>query len=404
MNFLRWYLPLDSSTSLDEVCSRWRPLLEQHHLNAGAEDPRYEDAILSFLANSRLPAALKLGAVLTCVSSADLDLRLALGLLDEELEDATCDWPAIVEEAMAMTGPCLAVATSDPWLSAFAAGRLAGLRDTLGHDGTTAQHWCSVFWHKYLGLACRWADREGVQLALQHGAQVQYDRWTALVGTVEGAHAHALRTPYYTEGRRHTDYREILHLLVAAGVELRAVSDIVLPAAAAVDNVDMLQELAAQGADLQVGGQKALLAAASNFAASAVDWLLSNGVSVHADGEAALIGAVGSLDEPMVEILLAAGADVHAADQAPLCTAAQAQPADMYNGEDEFVGQRADMIALLLRNGADGNHPAFVAALTSAAGGREVLDLLTDHEALNDDARAALAAILAAMPAAEQYA
>jgi hypothetical protein len=402
MNLLRWYLPLETCNSLDEICSRWRPLLDEHYLTAGSEDPRYEDAILSFLANSQLPGALKLGALLSCVSSADLDMRLAVGLLDEESESASEEWPTIVEDAMTMNGPSLVLSTSDPWLSAFVAGRLAGLRDTFGHDGTSMQLWRSVFWHKYLELACRWADKSGVQLALQHGAQAQYDSWAALAATVEGAHAHALRTPYYTEGRTNADYRDILQLLVATGTNLPALSDIVLPAAAAVDNVDMLEELLSQGVDLSTAGAPALQAAASNFAANAVDWLLAMGVNVHAEGDAALIGAIASLNESLVETLLMAGADVNAGDVDPLCTAATAQPAELFNGKDDFITERADMIVLLLRHGANAKHPAFNATLRTVPDGRDVVELLTEHENLGEDTQVAFRALLAAMPATER--
>jgi hypothetical protein len=397
MNLLRWFLPLEGCTSLDVICSRWHPLLEEHYLNPGAEDSRYEDAIMSFLANARLPAALKLGVILSCVSSADLDLRLAVGLLDEEVEAESREWPRMVEVATALNGPAPAFPTADPWLAAFVTGRLVGLRDTLGHDGTTACLWHSVFWDKYLELACRWADKGSVKLALQRGAQVQYDSWAALIATVEGAHSHALRTPYYTEGRTNADYREILQLLIASGVDLPPVSDIVLPAAAAVDNVDMLNELVTRGVSLESAGPTALYVAASNFAASAVNWLLAKGVCVHEGNDAALRGAVESLNEPMVETLLAAGADIHASVELPLCVAATAQPADLFNGEDDFINERADMIALLIRSGADAHHPTFAAKLTGAPDGREVLELLSKHETLDGHNRALFSSLLTTM-------
>lgn len=402
MKLLRWYLPLESCNSLNEICTRWRPLLDNHYLTAGSGDPRYEDAILSFLANSQLPAELKLSALLSCVSSADLDIRLAIGLLNEETECWSEEWPTSVEHAMAMNGLCLLISNPDTWLSGFVAGRLAGLRDTFEHDWTSMQIWRRVFWHKYLGLACRWADKSGVQLALEHGAQPQYDSWAALVSTVKGAHAHALRTPYYTEGRTNADYRDILQLLSAAGANLRALSNIVLPAAAAVDNVDMLEELLSQGADLSTAGAAALQAAASNYAASAVDWLLAMGVNVHAESNAALFGAIASLNDPLVKTLLEVGADVDAGDAGPLCAAVGAHPADLFNGKDDFIAERVDMIALLFRNGATVKHPAFSAALSTAPDGREVLELLTEHEALDEDAQVAFRTLLATMPAAER--
>lgn len=62
------------------------------------------------------------------------------------------------------------------------------------------------------------------------------------------------------------------------------------------------------------------------------------------------------------EPALDAGANLQARDELPLCTAANAQPHSLYNGETEFIGARADMINLLLRHGADARHPAFAAA------------------------------------------
>lgn len=390
MSLLNWYLPLDACLTLDDVRTRWDALLEEHSLYAGSDDPRYQDALLSFLANSRLPASLRLGALLTCVSSVDLDLRVALGLLAEEIDEVDGEWPETVGNAAPLPGPFLSLPTADPWLAAFAVGRLVGLRETLQEDGTTEADWRQVFWNKYLELACRWADSDGVRLALKNGADVQRNDASALIAVAEGLHAHSLRTPYYMEQRSHADYRAILHLLRDAGTGLRAVSDIVLPAAAAVDNVDMLEELVSSGADLQDGGPPALVAAASNFAPSAVEWLIARGVSVHWEQEAALIGAIDSLNEPMVETLLAAGADIHAGGELPLCTAAHAQPDDLYNGGTGFIGERAEMIALLLRHGADASHPAFAAALSTAPDAQEVLASLVEHEDIDETMRAAL--------------
>lgn len=390
MNLLNWYLPLDVFQSLDDIRGAWQPLLEKHYLNAGHEDPRYQDALLSFLANSELPAPLKLAATLACVSSFDLDLRLAVGLLDEALDACSTEWPASIAEVAALTGPCIPIPTADPWLAAFVVGRLAGLRDTLRHDGTTQADWRRTFWNKYLVMACRWADCDGVGLALQHGADMRHDGSAALVAAAEGYHAHALRTPCHAEQRSHADYLVVLNQLRNAGTEFNALSDVVLPAAAAVDNVAMLKELVSGGASLEQSGTPALVAAASNFAASAVDWLLVQGVNVQGDSDAALIGAIASLNESMVETLLAAGANLHARDELPLCLAAQAQPHDLYNGETDFIGERADMIALLLRYGADATHPAFGAALRAAPDSHDLIESLASHDKLDASACAAL--------------
>jgi hypothetical protein len=389
MNFLQWHFPLGGFQSLDEVRAAWPSLLEKHHLNGGYEDLRYQDALLSFLATSPLSAPFKLAATLACVSSFDLDLRLAVGLLDDALDECSTDWPPSVADAAALSGPCFSVPTADPWLAAFVVGRLAGLRDTLRHDGAAHADWRRTFWNKYLVMACRWADSDGAGRALQNGADASCDGWAAWIAAAEGRHAHALRTPhYFSEQCGQSDYLAVLDQLRRGGTELRDVSHVVLPAAAAVDNVDMLEELVSGGVSLEDAGATALVAAASNFAAGAVDWLLAHGVKVNGESDAALIGAVASLDESMVETLLAAGANLHAQVELPLCMAARAQPQDLYNGEAEFIGERADMIALLLRHGADAAHPDFAAALRAAPDSRHVIEVLARPGKLNEHARA----------------
>ena len=164
-------------------------------------------------------------------------------------------------------------------------------------------------------------------------------------------------------------------------------SEIMLPAAAAVNNTTMLEHLVSRGADLAATGQRALIAAASGFAHDAVQWLLARGVDVRASEDAALVGAVAALDEPMVVTLLKAGADVHAADEEPLCMACRTLPEDLYNGADGFIEARADMLVLLVRHGANARHAAVTAALQHAKDGEVVLSKALLREELAESHR-----------------
>lgn len=138
-----WYLPLEQCHSLDEIGAHWHALLEAHCSAPTWPEPRYRDAVLQFAGMSALPPRLKLGALLAWGSAFDVDLRLALGaLLDAAVEDGLA-WPDAVAAAVSDNGPALEVETADPWLGAFVAGRLAGLRETFVHDGLRPES-CSM--------------------------------------------------------------------------------------------------------------------------------------------------------------------------------------------------------------------------------------------------------------------
>jgi len=105
----------------------------------------------------------------------DFDLRLAVGLLQEEIDALDIPWPEQVAAAVGDNGPALPVVTHDAWLGAFIAGRLAGLRETFGHDGVRADHWRQAFWDRYLEMTCRHAEIDGVRRALAQGADPRAD-------------------------------------------------------------------------------------------------------------------------------------------------------------------------------------------------------------------------------------
>lgn len=392
MNLLHWHRVFDTCTDLDGIHGLWQAAAQDHHLNPAYETPEYRDAILSFIAVSPLPGPLKLGALLTCVSGFDFDLRLALGALDDVDDETATEWPAAFADAAALFGPCPVFAARDPALANFALGRLTSLRDALRWNREDHAQWRQAFWSAYLELACRWADIDALGLALEHGARLGQHVPQALKVVAEGIHSPAMDAPYYTEGRSNADYLAVLDRLRDTGLDLRQESASMLPAAAQVGNTDMLEQLLARGADLSSAGRQALAAAASNAAHGAVEWLIAHGVSSADDLDTALVEAVATLDEVTTEVLLDAGADIHASDEQAICTACAAQPFELYGGETEFIYQRADMLVLLARRGADISHPRVVASLRLADNGRELLSELLDRPDLEARHRQAFAA------------
>lgn len=373
MTLLHWHRIFDDCADLDAIHARWHTAAQEHCLNPGYETPEYRDAILSFVATSTLPAPLKLAALLTCVSGFDFDLRLALGALDVLDDETAGEWPAAFADAAVLFGPCPVFAVRDPALANFAFGRLASLRDGLRWNGENHAQWRETFWESYFELACRWADANALQLAMARGARRFEVPARALQALAEGVHAPSVDAPYYTEGRSNADYLALIDRLCDAGLDLCAESATVLPAAARVDNCEMLEELVARTASLAAAGPQALSAAASSAAHGAVEWLIMHGsYSVDQLG-AALIESVATLDETLTEMLLDAGADLGAVGEQALCTACGARPIELYNGATSFISQRADMMILLARRGADPASPRFIASLRLADNGQEVL-------------------------------
>lgn len=392
MELLDWFTPLEDCTTLGEIRARWTPLLEERHLYAGNESPQYRDAMLVFLARSALPANLKMGAVLSCVQPWDLDLRLAIGALSPALEPFYAEWPE-TNPAASFACSRLSFGLLDDVHDALLNGRLTGLRDTLPHDHCRIEDWTAAFWSQFLVLSCRWADADGVRLALAHGANIDHDGQAAVRCAAEGTHAN-FRSAYYRDGRTHADYCRIIDLLLAAVPDTGTIAAAASCAAAAADNEDMLAYLVSAGIDIHADDDAALTAAAGHMAVSTVEWLLGHGADVHAGNEAALLAAVGSLDLTTVEVLLDAGADLHVDDERPLRTALDARPVDLYCGEEDFVIQRADMVALLAGRGASAGAPAVKAGLRAAPQAAAVVEWLRDHCDLAPDTRAAIESAL----------
>ncbi|MGZ5202465.1 MAG: hypothetical protein ACXWC4_22115 [Telluria sp.] len=393
MNLLHWHRVFDDCTDLDGIRARWHAAAQEWHLNPAYETPEYRDAILSFIAASPLPASLKLGALLVCVSGFDFDLRLAAGALDDVDDETASAWPAVFADAAELLGPCPMFAARDPALAHFAHGRLSSVRDALRWNRESHAQWRDTFWNAYLELACRWADPGAFGLALERGAQPGQIMPRVLEVLAEGIHSPVADARYYTDGRSNADYLVLIDRLRESGLDLHQESAIVLPTAARAGNTDMLEHLVARGASLATAGRDALTAAASTAALDAAEWLIAHGVNGAAELDVALVEAVATLDETMTDLLLDAGADVHAADEQPLCTACAARPVDLYNGETVFVRQRADMILLLMARGANLGHPRFIASLRHAGDGQAVLAELLSRPDLEASHRRALVAI-----------
>ncbi|MFN3788826.1 ankyrin repeat domain-containing protein [Massilia sp.] len=394
---LRWYLALEHCNTLDDIRSQWHDLLERSRMAPCNNVPRYEDAMLSFLGASTLAPCLKLAAVLACGSAFDFDFRLAVGLLKEQIDELDAPWPVAVAAAVGDNGPALPVSTADPWLGAFIAGRLAGLRETFGHDGTRASDWRAAFWNRYLEMACRHADPEGVALALRHGADPGASDHAAILTPAQGVHGRFLPEPgHLTPERSNADYQRILLQLLDGGLARADMLAAALPAAAAADNTDMLDFLLAQGADIRRDGARALAAAARSMAAEALAWLLAHGAELHAHGNAALLAAVASLDIGTVEILLAAGADLGAASRPALHAALVSRPYDLYSDESDLVEQRADMLAFLLRQGVPPDRALIAAALDGEFHARRVIAAAAGREGLAPEDAALLRSLAGA--------
>jgi len=383
MSDLRWYLPLEHCTTLDDIRGQWHELLERSAMAPFHNAPRYQDAMLSFLGASALAPCLKLAAVLACGSAFDVDFRLAVGLLKEQIDELDTPWPAPAAAAVGDNGPALPVSTSDPWLGAFIAGRLAGLRETFGHDGASADDWRATFWNRYLEMACRHADPEGVALALGHGADPRADGHAAILTPAQGVHGRFMtESGHLAPGRSNTDYQRILLQLLDGGLARADMLAAALPAAAAADNTDMLDFLLAQGADIRRGGAHALAAAARSVAAEALPWLLAHGADLDADDHAALLAAVASLDIGTVELLLAAGADLGAASKPALHATLVSRPYDLYSDESDLVDQRADMLAFLIRQGLRPDREFIATALNEELHARRVIDAAAGRDGL----------------------
>lgn len=380
MSDLYWHRELAACSTLDALRQRWQPLLEAHQMTPQNPEPRYRDAMLSFLGLSALAPRLKLAAMLALGSAFDLDLRLALGALGAAALDDGVDWPDSVAAAVSDHGPAPIVDSADPWLCAFAAGRLAGLRETMRHDGVD---WRQAFDDALLELACRHGDAGAAKLALARGADPRAAAWAAVKSAAGGVSLHQETAPQ----RSDADYGAVLLLLLDAAPARAEALAAALCAAAAAGNTVLLDFLLAQGADLAREGQRALAAAAGQLAWDAFDWLRARGAGSAGVDEAALVAAVSTLDATMIGMALAAGADARAGALAAWRSALETQPWDLYSAETSFTNWRVDALVLLLAAGARPDGAPAADVLGAARDGREVLALLRERSELDAGSR-----------------
>jgi len=350
-----WYLPLEHCRTLDDIGALWHALLEAHQIAPNYPEPRYADAVLLFTGMCKLPPDLKLGALLAWGSAFDVDLRLALGALHEAVIEADTPWPDAVAASVSDNGGALLLETADPWLGAFVAGRMAGLRETFVHDGLRPGAWQAAFWMRFLEMACRHGNVAAVQRALDQGADPLADGGAAIAAAAE--------------------HETVLACLLERGGDARqSVLDIAFPAAAAADNTATLAFLLAQGVTIADASSVALAAAARHLAIDAFEWLLEHGAD--ARDKDVLAAAAASLDETMVELALAAGAGVDGSALPAFIAALDSTPWELYSVETEFFDWRVDVLALLLRHGVRPDAGALAAALHGDERRREVLQAL----------------------------
>jgi hypothetical protein len=390
-SLLDWFQPIETATTLEQIHERWDTLLEEYDVVGSFEDLRYHDAVLSFLARSALPANLQFGALFACVSDFDFDLRLALGLLDDALDrwqaDSSPDRPMLYAN-------CIDIPCSNPWLLGYVHGRLTEVRAAMRRSDRPHTAWALEFWNEFLVMSCRWADMEGIHLAIGHGAQTACNDYQPFAVTAEGIAAH-YGDAYYARGRSNADYHAVLDLLFGLGTDRQRAGAAALEAAARVGNLDLLRALVEYGVDVRAVGEAALAAAAGHHQIEALDWLLAYGVDPHAGHEAALIAAVEGLALPTAEALLDAGADLKAVETQALRTAFAAMPEELFAGDcHDFIYGRAAMITLLLERGADPRTLTGDAALRAVPHFEELLAHLLREENLSSAGSRALRSAL----------
>jgi hypothetical protein len=394
MSNLNWYEPLEQCMTLDEIRAQWHNLLEQNQMKPANPVPGYHDAMLSFVGGCALSPQLKLAAVLALGSAFDFDFRLALGALAEQTMEDDVPWPESVSTSVSDNGPALRLATGDAWLGAFIAGRLAGLRETMSHDGTQLDDWKTLFWNAFLEMACRHAAHDEVRLALQHGANPGADNSAAVYAAASGMHLDNNGfCDYGLPDPTDADYGKTLLQLVDGGLPAHEMLAVSLWAAAEVDNTAMLDFLLAQGADIRTDGGCALAGAARHLAFGAFEWLLEHGADIKAAYGDVLNAAVATLTEGMVEKVLKVGADLEACASQAFCTALGPSPYDLYPEKSDFSEWRADIITLLLRHGARPAGPEVVDALRLAREGQSVIEAVLERSELDADALKSLRAL-----------
>lgn len=395
MSNLNWHQPLEQCVTLDEIRAQWHALLDQNQMGPTNPTPGYQDAMLSFIGGCALPPALKMATVLALGSAFDFDFRLAVGALAGQTMEDGVPWPESVSTSVSDNGPALGIATSDAWLGAFIAGRMAGLRETFSHDGTRPEDWQAAFWNRFLEMACRHAAQDAVRLALQHGADPRAGDYLAVSAAARGMHHENFEFRNYNlSDATDADYGSTLLQLVEGGFPAHEILAVALRAAAGADNTAMLDFLLAQGADIRTDGGGALAAAARHLASDAFVWLLENGADIKKDNDAVLAAAVATLTGYMVEDVLEAGAELQPCANQLLGTALAATPYDLYPEMDDIQDRRADIMTLLLRRGA---HPAgreAIEVLKSAPEGRSIIETVLERGELDAELLQSLRALV----------
>jgi hypothetical protein len=348
-----WFGSFEACTSLAEIEARWHEVLEAHGLRPMNEDGVFPDAVLSFLARSRLQCPLKLAIILGFVDGTDLDPRIAFGALNVRFEtECSDDLESFAEDTGRRYEDRLTLSGGDAWLLGYINGRYAEVSHSILRENHNVSDWRTRFWNMFLTMSCRWCDRAGVELALSRGATPVYDDFAPVRAACEGTGAEFGRA-YYVEGRADDEYWSVVERLMQQGYDIASIEAHGLEAAASAGNLIILEHLVDIGADVNAAGGSALTAAAAYGMCEVVDWLLLRGAKVHASNDAALIAAVSSLSEESVESLFCAGANVSAGSELALLTAFSTMPGHLYGGDcHDFISQRADMTELLLEAGA----------------------------------------------------
>ncbi|MGZ8287780.1 MAG: hypothetical protein ACXW2U_02485 [Telluria sp.] len=169
MNTLaNWFAPLETSGTLDALVDQWEPLLAAHHASTSSELEDCHDAILYFLALSALPANLKLGAVFACTSEFDFDLRLAWGVLADQLDQF---WTPPTASQPMMDAHLVDMPSNNAWLSGYAHGRLAQVLAAV-RVHREENPWRQAFWDAYLLMGRRRDDMAAVRMAQANGAGI----------------------------------------------------------------------------------------------------------------------------------------------------------------------------------------------------------------------------------------
>ncbi|SAL49368.1 Ankyrin repeats (3 copies) [Caballeronia concitans] len=364
----KWFSRLDQCTTFGQVNELWESTVEDADVRPCNFDGRFTDAIVSFLACSQMPDHWKLAAVLGHVSHFDLDPELAFGAVDVCFESEDENDPRLLPGADPAAGT-LKLTGIPPFFSGYIHGRYAEVARRLVATDRKLLRSRERFWSAYLETCCRAHDIEGAETALQNGGTPAHNGFAALKvacqsdcwAMVAKLRQHARNDPRFE---------------VAA-----------LCAAAAANNVNILELLLEHGAQIDCGDGAALTAAASTYSLDACDWLIESGADVQAGAGSALIAAVSTLSADLVQTFIEAGADASVNRQQALYTAFTADSAIYWPERSEFASDRADTILVLLTAGAKLAGMEVDEFLLMRSDIADVLDRLLDNGELSAENR-----------------